>query len=141
MPKTQILEFSILFIILNYTEIASKKIEELSELHFISEKNEILKSTIIKLIYEGNDKIELEKKVDNEYKNLVKEINENSNIQLIIKNKDEQAILALIDELITELKEQNSLRKMESLEKKLINSLDEAAFSELIKLKSQLNRE
>ena len=141
LSKTQILEFSILFIILNYTEIASKKIEELSELHFISEKNELLKSTIIKLIYEGNDKIELEKKVDNEYKNLVKEINENSNIQLIIKNKDEQAILALIDELITELKEQNSLRKMESLEKKLINSLDEAAFSELIKLKSQLNRE
>ena len=141
MSKTQILEFSILFIILNYTEIASKKIEELSELHFISEKNELLKSTIIKLIYEGNDKIELEKKVDNEYKNLVKEINENSNIQLIIKNKDEQAILALIDELITELKEQNSLRKMDSLEKKLINSLDEAAFSELIKLKNQLNRE
>ncbi len=141
LSKTQILEFSILFIILNYIEIASKKIEELSDLEFISDKNELLKNTFIKLISEGNNKIELGNKIDNEYKNLVNEIIENSNIQLITKNKDEKEILELIDELIIELKEQNNLRKMESLEKKLINNLDEGALSELIKLKSQLNRD
>ena len=141
LSKTQILEFSILFIILNYIEIASKKIEELSDLEFISDKNELLKNTFIKLISEGNNKIELGNKIDNEYKNLVNEIIENSNIQLITKNKDEKEILELIDELILELKEQNNLRKMESLEKKLINNLDEGALSELIKLKSQLNRD
>ena len=37
------------------------------------------------------------------------------------------------------LKEQNNLRKIESLEKKLLNNLDENSYSELIKLKSQLN--
>ena len=141
LSKTQILEFSILFIILNYIEIASKKIEELSDLEFISDKNELLKNTFIKLISEGNNKKELGNKIDNEYKNLVNEIIENSNIQLITKNKDEKEILELIDELIIELKEQNNLRKMESLEKKLINNLDEGALSELIKLKSQLNRD
>ena len=141
LSKTQILEFSILFIILNYIEIASKKIEELSDLEFISDKNELLKNTFIKLISEGNNKKELGNKIDNEYKNLVNEIIENSNIQLITKNKDEKEILELIDELILELKEQNNLRKMESLEKKLINNLDEGALSELIKLKSQLNRD
>ena len=34
-----------------------------------------------------------------------------------------------------------NLKKIESLEKKLINNLDENSYSELIKLKSQLNRD
>ena len=46
LSKTQIIEFSILFIILNYFEIASKKIEELSEIHFFSDKNEKLKNCL-----------------------------------------------------------------------------------------------
>ena len=40
-----------------------------------------------------------------------------------------------------DLKEQDNLKKIESLEKKLINNLDENSYSELVKLKSQLNRD
>ncbi|MDA7715629.1 hypothetical protein N8827_03460, partial [Pelagibacteraceae bacterium] len=69
------------------------------------------------------------------------EINENSNIQIIAKNKTDEDILGLLDELIKDHKEQGNLRKIESLEQKLINNLDENSYSELIKLKSQLNRE
>ena len=47
----------------------------------------------------------------------------------------------MLDELITDFKEQSNLKKIESLEKKLINNLDESSYSELIKLKSQLNRD
>ena len=47
----------------------------------------------------------------------------------------------LLDELIKDHKEQSNLRKIESLEQKLINNLDENSYSELIKLKSQLNRD
>ena len=47
----------------------------------------------------------------------------------------------LLDELIEDHKEQSNLRKIESLEQKLINNLDESSYSELIKLKNQLNRE
>ena len=43
--------------------------------------------------------------------------------------------------LIQDHKEQSNLRRIESLEQKLINNLDENSYSELIKLKSQLNRE
>ena len=46
LSRIQIIEFSILYIILNYLEIASKKLEELSEVEFLSEKNESLKNTI-----------------------------------------------------------------------------------------------
>ena len=47
LSKIQLLEFSILFIVLNYSEIASKKIEELSEIEFLSEKNESLKTCLL----------------------------------------------------------------------------------------------
>ena len=68
-------------------------------------------------------------------------MNENSNIQMIIKNKTDEEILGLLDELIQDHKDQSNLRKIESLEQKLINNLDENSYSELVKLKSQLNRE
>ena len=59
----------------------------------------------------------------------------------IIKNKSEQDILDLLDELIKDHKDQANLKKIESLEQKLINNLDENSYSEFIKLKSQLNRD
>jgi len=142
LSKTQIIEFSILFIVLNYFEIASKKLEELSEIEFISEKNESLKNTIITALSNSNSKNDnaLEK-IRKEYQDLSKEIEENSNIQIITKDKNDQDILDLLDELIRDFKEQDNLKKIESLEKELINNLDENSYSELIKLKSQLNRD
>ena len=142
LSKTQIIEFSILFIVLNYFEIASKKLEELSEIEFISEKNESLKNTIITALSNSNGKNDnaLEK-IRKEYQDLSKEIEENSNIQITTKDKNDQDILDLLDELIRDFKEQDNLKKIESLEKELINNLDENSYSELIKLKSQLNRD
>ena len=140
LSKIQIIEFSLLFIILNYFKIASRKIEELINIKFISEKNQSLKNTIVDLISNG-DENELNHKINSDFKNLANEIKENSNIQLITKDKTDQEISFLFDELILDLKEQNNLRKIESLEKKLINNLDENSYSELIKLKSQINGE
>ena len=139
--KTKILEFSLLNLILNYSKIITNKIEELSELKFISEKNHNLKNKLINLLLSNKDKAEIISKMADEEKKLVNELNEYSNIQLIAKNKDDKEILELVDELILGLNEQRNLKKIESLEKKLINNLDENSFSELVKLKSQLNRD
>ena len=141
LSRIQIIEFSILFIILNYLEIASKKLEDLSEIEFFSEKNESLKKEITNYLIDGNDKEVINKKINTSYEKIVGEINENSNIQIIIKNKNEEEVANLLDELIKDHKEQSNLRKIESLEQKLINNLDENSYSELIKLKSQLNRD
>ncbi len=141
LSKIQIIEFSILFIILNYLEIAAQKLKDLSKIEFISEKNESLKNDLISLISEGTDKDEIFLKINSSYKKLIEEINENSNIQMIVQNKTHQDILYLIDELLKDHRDQGSLKKIESLEKKLINNLDENSYSELIKLKSQLNRD
>ena len=141
LSKIQIIEFSILFIILNYLDIASKKLEDLSDIEFLAEKNESLKKEITNYLIEGNDKETINEKINNTYDKIITEINENSNIQIIIKNKSDEEILSLVDELIQDHKEQTNLRKIESLEQKLINNLDEHSYSELIKLKSQLNRD
>ena len=139
LSKSQVIEFSILFLILNYFNISSKRLDELSQIEFVSEKNESLKKTIISAYNSKNDDSAVRAKIEQDYKNLIKEIRENSNIQLIVKGKEEDEILNLLDEFINDFKEQNNLRKIESLEKKLLNNLDENSYSELIKLKSQLN--
>ena len=126
---------------MNYFEIASKKIEELSEIHFFSEKNENLKNIILDTLIEGNKKENMKIKTNDEYSDLLKEIEENSSILMTTKDKTDQDILDLLNELIQNFNEQGNLKKIESLEKKLINNLDENSYSELIKLKSQLNRE
>ena len=74
-------------------------------------------------------------------KQIVDQINKNSTIQIITRNKTHQDILILLGELIKDHKDQNNLKKIESLEQKLINNLDENSYSELIKLKSQINRD
>ena len=141
LSKIQIIEFSILFIILNYLEIAEKKLEKLSKIEFLSEKNESLKNEIITSLTERKDKEAISLKIKTEYDKTIREINLNSNIQIIAKNKTEEDIELLVEELIKDHREQGNLRKIESLEQKLINNLDENSYSELIKLKSQLNRD
>ena len=141
LSKIQIIEYSILFIILNYFEIASKKLEELLKLHFINEINESLKNLIINNLSEGKDEEIINSKINSDFNKLIKEINENSNIRIITKTKTNNDVLELLDELIHDHKDQSNLKKIESLEQKLINNLDESSYSELIRLKSQLNGE
>ncbi len=141
LSKLQITEFSILFIILNYFHIASKRLEEISDILFLSEKNEDLKNIIVTSISSGFDDEKLKSKINLKFNEIIQEINENSIIQMIVKNKEDKNILDLLDELIQDHKDQSNLKKIESLEQKLINNLDENSYSELIKLKSQLNRE
>ena len=45
-------------------DLASKKLEELSEIKFLSEKNEILKKEIIAYLIDGNDEESINKKIN-----------------------------------------------------------------------------
>ena len=126
---------------LNFPKIVLKKIEDISKIIFLSEKNESLKKIIISSLLEGDNGEKIQSKISADYKKLIEEIQENSSIQIIVKVKNDEAILELLSELLIELEELNNLKKIESLEKELINNLDENSYSELIKLKSQVNRE
>ena len=96
---------------------------------------------MIAFLSAGKEKDYILEKINSEYAYLLKEIENNTNIGIIINDKNDQAILELLNELILDFKKEGNLKKIESLEKKLINNLDESSYSELVKLKSQLNRE
>ncbi len=85
--KIQIKEFSVLFIMLNYLDIALEKVSDISEIKFLSEKNESLKKLIISSLLEGDDKETIKSKISVDYKKLIEEIQENSSIQINFKNK------------------------------------------------------
>ena len=125
----------------DYLDIISEKLKDLSKFEFVNEKNESLKNALILLISEGINKEKIFSRINTSYKKLIEEINKNSNIQIVVQNKTHQEIIGLIDDLLKDHKDQASLKKIESLEKKLINNLDENSYSELIKLKTQLNRD
>ena len=139
--KIQIIEFSLLYIILNHPKVSSNKFEELSNMDFLDQKNQKLKQDIVNHLLERSNQNDTNLTVSNKFKTIIEEINELSNIKLITINKTDKDILDLLDELIQDHKDQSNLKKIESLEKKLINNLDENSYSELIKLKNQLNRD
>ena len=122
-------------------QITSKKMERISEIRFIDKINEDLKNKIISMISEGLDNNIIKDILAKDYFDTIKEINEYSNIQLITKNKSDEDIEDFLNELIDDHMEQTNLKKIESLEQQLINNLDESSYSELLELKTQLNRE
>jgi len=134
-------EFSILYLIINYPESLERRIEEISEINFSMENANNLKDTILKNISEGIPKELNKNSLLDSYHDFINEISKNSNIKIILHNKNTDELLETLDELLLEFKEIKHVKKIESYENKLINSLDETSYSELVKLKSQLNSE
>ena len=64
----------------------------------------------------------------NNHEKLISEIQENSSIKIILANKNKESITELLNELLKELKELKNQKKIESLEKDLVNNLDENSF-------------
>ena len=65
--------------------------------------------------------------------------------KILLKNiflkKDEEKQLELLNEILKELNDIKFSKKIENLETKLIEKFDEKSYSDLIKLKSQINKE
>ena len=141
LSKEEIKEYSILYIMFNYPGIISPRIEIFRDIQFSSESLNQLKSELIKLIFEEkfNDvnKSEIKKK----YLNLVNDINQNVVIKNIFLKKDQEKQIELLNEILKELNDIKFSKKIENLENKLIEKFDEKSYSDLIKLKSQINKE
>ena len=79
--------------------------------------------------------------IGDKYKTLINDIERDINLKNILSKKDKTELEETLDDLMAELKEMNHLKKIEFLENKVAENLDEGSYSELIKLKSQLNRQ
>ena len=139
--REEIKAHSILFIMIQNPAVVKLKTDELSELIFSSEECNNLKNEIINLVSEESNLDKMRLKLNNGFKNLISDIEKKSILKNIIAEKDENDKLILLNELLEELKEMNHLKKIELLESKAAKNLDENSYSELIKLKSQLNRD
>ena len=139
--KAEIKERSVLYILLNYFSSIKNKLEELSEISFINEKNENLKQEIVNFAKVNNFLDKNKSEIGVKYKALIDDIEKDVNLKNILLKKDDSEREETLNDLIIELKEMNHLRQIEFLENKVAKNLDEGSYSELIKLKSQLNRQ
>ena len=104
-------------------------------------KSVVLKVFLIDLVKSGKTENEIKKEALKSYSSLSKSIIENSNLRMIVNKKNYDQIKELFDDFTNDLLESQNKKKIESLENKLINNMEEKAYSELLKLKSQINRE
>tara|TARA_B110000027_G_scaffold123201_1_gene138778 strand:+ start:27 stop:1808 length:1782 start_codon:yes stop_codon:yes gene_type:complete len=139
--KEEIKERSILYVLLNYLSSSKNKLNDLLKIDFTNERNNELKKEIINYL-NISDRFESNRpKVDKKYDDLINEIEKNTNLRDILLKKKDDEREEILSDLIEELKEMNHLKKIEFLENKAVKNLDESSYSELIKLKSELNRE
>jgi DNA primase len=139
--KAEIKEKSILFILLNHLDSVKNKLEDLLEIHFTNEQNENLKKEILNYAKTNNFLDKNKSDIVKKYKVLIDDIEKDINFKNILAKKDDIDREETLNDLIVELKEVNHLKQIEFLENKVAKNLDESSYSELIKLKTQLNRE
>ena len=141
LSKEEIKEYSILYIMFNYPNIISPRAELFDDIQFSSSQLNKLKSELLGII--SKDKFE-KKNLDElakRYLNLINDINQNSVIKNIFLKKDEEKQIELLNEILKELNDIKFSKKIENLENKLIEKFDEKSYSDLIKLKSKINKE
>ena len=72
------------------------------------------------------------------FENIIKLINENAPVKIIVENKNEEDIVGIFNEIISEINKIDLRTKIETLEDKISLNLDEKLYSELLSLRNQL---
>ncbi len=139
--RLNLIEMSILFVMLNYRSVSNNKKKKLQEISFETDENEKLKTELMKLNNLSDSDKEIVNNLMLNNKSLIEKVNKNTNLKVILDKKNYQQIEEVLEDLINDFDEFKNKKRIESLEKKLINNMEESAYAELIKLKSQLNRE
>ena len=138
--ERELKEFSILYLIINNLEVLKTRIESISEIKFTKTIVENFKQKILNFLLSensGNQKLQIED-FEEEFKDIFNQIIVNAPVKVIIKNKKEEEITAIFDEIVNEIKKIDLRDKIENLEKKVSLNLNEKHYSELLSLRNQL---
>ena len=139
--EKELKEFSILFLVTNNLKVFRKNIELISEVDFSSDIMQEFKQKIVDLLLSekstDNKQLKLED-FDNKFRVIINQINAYAPVKIILKNKKEEEIVMIFNEVISEIKKIDLRSKIESLEEKVSLNLDEKLYSELLSLRSQL---
>ena len=141
LTKEEIKEYSVLYVMYNYPEIIAPRLEILNGITFSSKSLNEIKSQILTLIskneFDKKNIIDLNKK----FFDLIEDINQNSVIKNIFLKKNQNEQIELFNEILKELNDIKFTKKIDELENKLIKNFDEKSFSDLMELKSHINKE
>ena len=141
--EVELKEFSILYLIINNLNVFEKKIELLSELKLYTKiciefLNKIIDLLILNKTYETNTLKEKFKQT--KYFNLINDINAFAPVKFIAKiKKDNDEMLLIFEEINNDLKKFELNQKIDNLEKKMIQNMNEETYKELLDLKRQAN--
>ena len=141
LTKEEIKEYSILYVMFNYPEIISPRLEILEEIQLSSNKLNNMKNEILSLISKEEFNDDSKIKIKNEYSNYVNDINQNSVVRNIFEKKNDDQKVELLNEILRELNEIKFSKKIDKLEEKLIKQFDEKSYSDLIQLKNRVNKD
>ena len=142
--EIELKEFSILYLIINNLDIFEKKIELISKLNLYSPLCKEFLKKIINYLADGDfnktnfNNLEF---VRNDFADLVNKINILTPIKFILKiKKKEEDLLKIYEEMIQEIGKFDISLRIEFLEKKLIDDMNNETFQELLDLKNQVNQ-
>ncbi len=139
--EKELKEFSILYLIINNLDVFRKNIELVSEISFTTSLLIEFKQKLIDYLL-SKDFLDIQiikpNMFDSKFSNLINLINTNAIVKIIAKNKSEDEIIVIFNEIVSELKTLNLRDKIQYLEDKVSLNLDEKLYSELLSLRNQL---
>ena len=125
----------------NYPEIISPRLEILKDIILSSKTINELKSEILYFISKDQFNIKNKEELKKKYLNYIDDINQNSVVKNIFQKKDQNQQVELLNEILKELNEIKFSKKIDKLENRLMKEFDEKSYSDLMQLKSQINKE
>ena len=139
--EQELKEFSILFLIINNLDIFRKNVELISEVTFSNNTIAEFKQNLINYLL--SEKFFSRKKLkaedfDEKFRDVINIINVNAPVKIISKNKNEEEIVVMFNEITSEIKKIDLRKRVEFLEEKVSINLDEKLYSELLSLRNQL---
>ena len=136
--KEEILELSLINLILNYPEFSESKIEDISLLDFNFKDNSIFLSELVNALVNENIKTkeDLRKKLIINFETLIKKIDMYSNNKGIIINLNKESFNSFYNDYLDELSLIKKNKKLSSLESELAQNPDEAIYERYIALKN-----
>ena len=134
-------EFSLMYLFLNNIQILKNQSEKLSIINFYNKNLEELKKVLINIL----EKIETFKEFnllkhleENNFGQIIKDINEFSSIKGISENLNEEKFDNFLNDLIEQVNNLKLESKLKDAEESLSKNMNEAQYNELLSLKDQI---